>query len=220
VEVRTIGETLSRELAERCRNVLGVPTVDAYSSQEVGVIALQCPESGLYHVQSESLIVEVLGDDGRPCRSGEVGRVVVTDLHNYATPLIRYDLRDRAEVGPPCPCGRGLPTLRRIVGRERNMVLLPGGERHWPIVGLHRFREVGTILQYQLLQHSLQEVEMRLVTAGGTLGAAAEERLTAIVREALGYPFRIRFNYFEGELARSAGGKFEEFVCLVSSPTR
>src|SRR6185295_7458220 len=64
-EVRTIGETLQPEARARCRAVLGVPVVDSYSSQEVGAIALQCPESGSYHVHAESLIVEVLDDDGR-----------------------------------------------------------------------------------------------------------------------------------------------------------
>jgi phenylacetate-CoA ligase len=213
-EVRTIGETLSPALRERCQAVLGVPIVDSYSAQEVGAIALQCPQSGLYHVHAESLIVEVLNADGRACSPGEAGRVVVTDLHNFATPLIRYELRDYAEVGGACTCGRGLPTLTRVLGRQRNMVVLPNGQRYWPLVGLHRFREVAKILQYQLIQHDLSTVEVRLVTAA-KLDAVAELRLTEIVQQALGHPFEIRFSYVEGELPRSAGGKFEEFKCRV-----
>lgn len=214
-QVRTIGETLSAELRQRCHEVLGAPIVDAYSAQEVGVIALECPVSGLYHVQAESLIVEVLNAEGRACEPGEIGRVVVTDLHNFATPLIRYELRDYAEVGPACRCGRGLPTLKRVLGRERNMVRLPSGERHWPIVGMHRFREVGQILQYQLVQHDLERVEMRLVVAA-PLGDENERRLIEIVQQALGHPFAIELSYQASELAPTAGGKFEEFVCRVA----
>jgi len=219
-EVRTIGETLSPALRARCQAVLGVPIVDAYSAQEVGAIALQCPSSGLYHVHAESLIVEVLNAEGGACAPGETGRVVVTDLHNFATPLIRYELRDYAEVGPAggCSCGRGLPTLTRVLGRQRNMVVLPNGQRYWPLVGLHHFREVGQILQYQLIQHDLTHVEMRLVTAS-KLAPAAEARLIEIVQSALGHPFQIRLNYLAGELERSAGGKFEEFVCRVTEPS-
>lgn len=214
-QVRTIGETLTPELRDRCHELLGAPIVDAYSAQEVGVIALQCPVSGLYHVQAESLIVEVLDAEGHACQPGQIGRVVVTDLHNFATPLLRYELRDYAEVGPPCSCGRGLPTLKRVLGRERNMVQLPNGARHWPLVGLHRFRELGQILQYQLVQHDLEQVEMRLVV-GEPLTANAEARLVEIVQQALGHPFRIRLSYEQGELAPGAGGKFEEFVCRVA----
>lgn len=214
-EVRTVGETLAPQLRERTQAVLGARVCDAYSAQEVGAIALQCPDSDLYHVHAESLLVEVLNERGEACGVGETGRVVVTDLHNFATPLVRYELRDYAEVGPPCRCGRGLPTLRRVLGRERNMVALPDGSRHWPLVGLHRYREAGEILQYQLLQHDLQQVEMRLVTRA-PLGADAEQKLIRIVQQALGHPFSIRLSYCEGELSKSAGGKFEEFVSLVS----
>jgi phenylacetate-CoA ligase len=161
--------------------------------------------------------VEVLNADGGACGPGETGRVVVTDLHNFATPLIRYELRDYAEVGPAlgCGCGRGLPTLKRVLGRQRNMVVLPNGQRYWPLVGLHRYREIGKILQYQLIQHDLEQVEMRLV-AEAKLEPASEARLIEIVQQALGHPFRVRLSYVEGELKRSAGGKFEEFVCRVT----
>lgn len=216
-EIRTIGETLSPALRARCTAVLGVPIVDAYSAQEVGAIALQCPESGLYHVHAESLIVEVLSSDGSACAAGETGRVVVTDLHNFATPLIRYELRDYAEVGPACTCGRGLPTLTRVLGRQRNMVVLPNGQRYWPLVGLHQFRSIGEILQYQLIQHDLEHVEMRVVTAG-KLTPSAEARLIETVQAALGHPFQIQLNYLTGELERGPGGKFEEFVCRVTEP--
>ncbi|MGP1678945.1 MAG: phenylacetate--CoA ligase family protein [Burkholderiales bacterium] len=215
-EVRTVGETLTPDLRERCREVLGAGLVDVYSSQEVGVIALQCPVSGLYHLQSESLLAEVLGDMGEPCRPGEVGGVVVTDLHNFATPIIRYDIGDYAEAGPACPCGRGLPTLARILGRQRNMIVLPDGRRSWGMVGLHKFRDIALILQYQLIQHSLEDVELRLVTPAA-LTPEQESRLVGVIHKAMGHPFRLRFSYFEGELPGTRGGKFEEVVSLVAA---
>ncbi|MEO8331087.1 MAG: hypothetical protein ABI479_01535 [Gallionella sp.] len=213
-QVRTIGETLHPGLRERCRRLGAIEIVDMYSSQEAGLIALQCPVSGLYHVQSESLIVEVLDDDERPCKPGEVGRVVITDLHNFATPIIRYEIRDYAEIGPPCPCGRGLQTFSRIMGRRRNMVVFPNGERHWPLVGAYRFREVADIRQYQVIQHSLDDVEVNLVVEN-PLSNEQEARLTAMIHSALGHGFPLRFSYFNQELPKTRGGKFEEFVSLV-----
>lgn len=208
-EVRTVGETVSDSLREQCRD-LNIKLTDIYSSQEVGVIAIQCPLSGLYHIQSENLIVEILRDDGSLCLQGESGRVVITDLHNFATPLIRYDIKDYATVGPQCPCGRNLPTLSRILGRERNMVTLPDGTKHWPIAGLHHFHQVGTILQYQLVQLDTNNIEVNLV-AGSEI---KEKQLISIIQEALGHPFNISFKYFEKEIP-SKNSKYEEFVSLI-----
>ncbi len=112
--VRTEGEPVDPDLRAECQAVLGAPLVDTYRTIECGAIALQCPEHEHYHVQSEMNLVEVLGEDGRPCAPGETGRVVVTPLHAFAMPLFRYELGDLAEVGAPCPCGRGLPVLNRI----------------------------------------------------------------------------------------------------------
>lgn len=195
--------------------MLETPVADLYSSQEVGNIALQCPEGEGYHVMAESVLVEVLDDQGAPCSDGQVGRVVISDLHNFATPLIRYDIGDMAEPGGRCACGRGLPTLRRILGRERNLLLLPDGSRHWPLVGFARFREVAPIQQYQMVQHSRSAVEVRLVCER-PLTQDEETRLGDVIRGALGYPFDLDFIYFAGELPRSPGGKFEEFVCKAT----
>lgn len=213
--VLTVGETVGPVLRAACRATLGVAIEDVYSSQELGYIALQCPVSGEYHVMAESVLVEVLDAAGNPCAAGETGRLVVSSLHNFATPLIRYELRDFATVGTPCACGRTLPTLARIVGRERNMVRLPDGTTHWPLVGFHRFREIAPVRQYQLIQHTLHAVEVRLV-CDRALSNAEEAQLGAVIRDALGYPFELRFVYYQRELPRARNGKFEEFVCAVS----
>ncbi|MDQ1923223.1 phenylacetate--CoA ligase family protein [Massilia pseudoviolaceinigra] len=213
-QIRTIGETLAPALRERTRAVLGVDIADCYSSQELGMVALQCPDSELYHLMAEGYITELLDDDGHPCADGAVGRVVVTDLHNFATPLIRYDIGDYAQAGPPCSCGRGLPTLRRVMGRERNMVTI-NGKRHWPLVGFHRFRDVAPVIQYQLVQRSADEIDINLVCSRQP-DALEEERLGAVIRAALGHPFALRFCYFADRITLPASGKFEEFVSLLA----
>jgi phenylacetate-CoA ligase len=120
-EVRSLGESLEIGVRHLCKQAWNVPLTDIYSSEEVGYVALQCPDHEHYHVQAENVLVEVLNEKGKPCAPGETGRVVVTDLHNFAMPVIRYDIGDYAEVGEPCPCGRGLPVLRRLVGRASRM---------------------------------------------------------------------------------------------------
>jgi phenylacetate-CoA ligase len=215
-EVRAMGETLTPEMRAQCLEQWGVPIIDMYSSQELGCIALQCPDGAGYHLMAESVYAEILDDDGRACRPGAIGRLVLTSLHNFAMPLIRYELRDYAEAGAPCRCGRGLPTVARIVGRTRNMLTLPTGELRWPLVGYDQYREIAPIRQYQLIQHSLQQIEVRLV-AERPVSADEELRLSAVIRQALGYPFPLRFVYFADHIPRGPGGKFEEFVSRIAS---
>lgn len=208
-EVRTYGEVVDHDLRSLCREAWGVPLCDNYSAEESGIVALQCPSGGNYHVQSESVLVEVLDPAGRPCPPGGTGRVVVTSLHNFAFPLIRYDLEDLAEVGPPCACGRGLPALANLRGRVRNLVTLPDGRRLHPALHAERIMAAGPIEKYQLVQTSLDEIEVRLVTTR-PLERVQEERLSEHFSAALRHDFRYRFVYLEA-IPRHGSGKHEVF---------
>jgi len=214
-QIRTINETLTPDVREAARRVLGAGIADTYSSAEAGVIALQCPESGLYHVMAETLVLEVLDEQGEACVPGQVGRVVVTDLHNFATPLIRYDLGDYAEMADACPCGRGLPALKRIAGRRRNMVRLPDGRSLWPAIGGLRYREIAPIRQFQFVQRERDAIEVRLVS-DAPLSADQERRIGDLIREALDFAFKLQFTYFAEQIPRGPGGKFEEFICELA----
>lgn len=212
-EIRTYGEVAGKELRHLCRETWGVPITDMYSSQEVGYIALQCPSHEHYHLQ-EGVFTEVLDDQGQQCGPGEVGRVVVTNLHNFAMPLIRYQLGDFAEVGDPCPCGRGLPVLRQVMGRVRNLLTMPDGRRHWPSFPSKEWSVIGTIRQMQLAQHDLESIEARIV-ADQPLLPVEEERLRQVLVERFGYPFRIDITYHD-EIPRGGSWKYEDFISEVT----
>ncbi len=214
-EVRTLSETLPPETRALCREVWGLPIIDGYSSQENGLLALQCPEHEHYHVQGEAVILEVLNEAGQACGPGEAGEVVVTSLMNFAMPMIRYALGDMAEVGPPCPCGRGLPVLSRVLGRLRNTLRYPDGRHGWPMMGDIYHAGVEGIRQYQILQHGLDDIEIRLATAA-PLGPEEEARLREWLHFRSGYPFKVRFSY-AAEIPRGPSGKFETFISRIAS---
>jgi phenylacetate-coenzyme A ligase PaaK-like adenylate-forming protein len=214
--VTTFGEVLSAETREECRRAWDLSVIDAYSAQEVGIIALQCPTHAGYHVQAETIFVEVVDQRDEPCRPGEVGRVLVTPLYNYAMPLLRYEIGDWAEVGRACPCGRGLPVVNRILGRERNALLVaPNGERYWPAFGTRKLPDLAPIIQHQFVQTSLERVEARLVTAR-PLTRREERSLRAYILTNMPYRFELAFTYLD-EIPRNAAGKFEDFVCEVTA---
>lgn len=209
-QVRTFGETLNSDLRDLCRQAWNADVTDVYSTEEVGYIALQCPAHDHYHLQAENLLVEILDDHGQVCSPGQIGRVVVTTLHNFAMPLIRYQLNDYAEVGDACPCGRGLPVLKRILGRQRNMVVLPDGKRHWPSLPSRLMVEIAPVRQFQLIQKSLSLVEAHLVLER-PLSRGEEARLAAWLTERLGAAFQIEFRYV-AEIPRSPNSKYADFV--------
>lgn len=212
-QVRTFGEALDQGIRDAARTHWDVEVIDNYSAMEIGTIAHQCPESENLHVQSESVLIEVLGDDGTPCSPGEVGRVVITALHNFATPLIRYEIGDYAEVGEACACGRGLPVLKRILGRQRNFLVLPSGEKRFPESWKLLTDIAPEIRQFQLLQKAVENIVIKLVVAS-PLANAKELQIAHHLNEKFGHPFDYQFIYVE-DIPRSANGKFEEFKSEV-----
>lgn len=213
-EVRTYSESLPENLRSLVREAWGVPLTDMYSANEVGYMALQCPHSGLYHVQSEDVLLEVIGDDGQPCEPGQCGRVITTSLHNFAMPLIRYDIGDYAIAGPACGCGRTLPTLERILGRKRNMMRLPGGRTAWPGFPMNTLVKLSAIRELKMIQHTLEEVELLLVLER-PLSPQEQATLTDAVRVRLGHPFNVRLSPVD-RIERGPAHKSEDFECRVN----
>jgi len=212
--ILTMGETLTPRIRHAAESFFKARIFDCHSSGEMGIVALECPESGLHHLMAETILMEVLDEQGNPCRPGETGRLVLTDLSNLASPMIRYDTADYAELARPCPCGRGLPALAAIRGRVRNLVRRPDGQRYWPRLEVERFRDFAPVIEHQVVQSELDRLEMKLVVER-PLTAKEETDLADHLRQAVGYPFRIAFSYYEQEIPRGPGGKFEEFLCLL-----
>jgi len=222
-QVRSMGECPPDDLRQWVREAWRVNVADMYSSEEVGYMALQCPASladtsdqqPVYHVQSENVMLEVLDDDGRPCKAGQVGRVVATGLHNFASPFVRYEIRDYAQVGEPCSCGRGLPVFRRVMGRQRNMITLPDGTKHWPGFHAKLWTDIAPIRQLQLVQDRVDHIEARMVIAR-QMTDDEHERFVAALQKRLRFPHTIDVKYVD-KIARSKGGKYEDFMSLIDA---
>ena len=210
-EVRSVSEVVGPELRTLVRGAWNVPLTDMYSAKEVGYIALQCPQRDVYHVQSENVLVEIVDEDNRPCAPGQAGRVLVTALHKFAMPLIRYEIGDYAVPGEACTCGRGLPTIREIRGRERNMMHLPNGEKRWPLCDLVKEPDLPGIRQYQFVQKRLDCIEVHLVV-GPQYSRDMEPALKAAIHRRLGNTFVLGIVYREN-ISRGTSGKYEDFRC-------
>jgi phenylacetate-CoA ligase len=107
------GEAAPPTIRLRIRETFAAPLREIYTSHEVPLLAWECRHSGDLHTSDDGVLVEVLRD-GRPAEPGETGEVVVTNLHAYAMPFIRYRLGDLATRATPCGCGAPFAALTDI----------------------------------------------------------------------------------------------------------
>jgi len=212
-EVIAMGEKLTQQQRQICREAWQVEIKDMYSAEEIGYIAHQSPLNDSYLVQAEHVIVEVLDANGEQCKPGEVGRVVVTTLNNFAKPLIRYAIGDYAEVGEHSPCGHGLPVLNQIMGRTRNMLIKPDGEMFWPNMpnlADEYVQRMPSVRQYQYVQKAPDWIELR-IAAEDSFPKDIEQAFIDAIHRDFGYRYRVTFSYLK-EIPRGENQKYEEFV--------
>jgi len=123
------GDALTPEARERLEQAFGARVINTYGSYEFNLIGFPCPKADRFHTCDNSVIVEVLSG-AEPALVGERGEVVVTGLHSWAMPLIRYRQGDLAVRGPDnCTCGWPFGSIERLDGRSADTIHLPGDGR-------------------------------------------------------------------------------------------
>ncbi|TFH33744.1 MAG: phenylacetate--CoA ligase family protein, partial [Dehalococcoidia bacterium] len=168
--IRTIvagGEQLFDYQRQAIREVFGVEPFSKYSSMENWDIACECEAHAGMHIQAEDLVVEVVDDRGNPALPGQQGRILVTNLHNYGMPFIRYDTDDYGRLIPStCSCGRTLPMLDITVGRCRDYIETASrGRISGTGIGIRNMATMG-VTQFQLVQEIAGQVTARIVAPG------------------------------------------------------
>lgn len=208
------GGVVTKEAKSLCKAAFGASLIDQYGADEIGQISCECPHCGAHHVSAESVFVEILDADGEPVKPGETGRVVLTNLYNYAMPLIRYEIGDLATLAPARDdCEITLPSLTRIVGRYRNVFTLRDGRVLFPNVPMSGFRKFLPLVQIQVVQTDFDRLEVRYVADGS--GDLPDSRgLAAWLRQGIDPCFRITVKEVP-EIPASSDGKYEDFLSLV-----
>jgi phenylacetate-CoA ligase len=204
-----------RELIER---VFRAPVFETYGSREFMLIAAECERHAGLHVTAENLLVEVIDADGRPVPAGEEGDLVVTDLTNYGLPFIRYRTGDRAVASDRrCDCGRGLPLLERVVGRQLDMLTTLDGRQLPGEFFPHLLKEFPAIRRFQVVQQTPERITLRLV-ARGDWTTADGERVEREVRSVAGQAFEFEIVQVE-DIPLTSAGKLQVVVNHVPRPT-
>jgi phenylacetate-CoA ligase len=203
--------------------VFDCPVTNRYGCEEVSLISCECEEHNGLHVNADSVFVEVLcADDAcaltRPARPGESGSVIVTDLTNRAMPIIRYQVGDVAALSDRvCPCGRGLPLLERLEGREADYVVTLAGELISGISLTENFAlHVPGVVQFQIIQETVRRFRFRVVR-GPDFRPESLERLDSLVTRHFGPEVEYRCEYLDS-IPPEPSGKYRFCISRVPNP--
>jgi len=201
------GETLHTFMRPVIEEAFGCRAYDYYGSTEAGRVAGEC-HAGNMHTFDFSCRVEVLDSSGQPSLPGQEGRLILTPLHNYAMPLIRYDSADMAEVGPSeCACGCQLPTLSRIVGRTVEFFITRTGSLISGAGISKLIRSCPWIMGFQALQQDTDQITIFFCrVAESAVSQADIERVNTGIGDLLGAQCCLDWQEVK-EIPRTPNGK-------------
>ena len=154
------------------------------------MIGAECSKiSDHYHVATSNVIVEVM--DRRLEIDGlNVGKVLVTHLHSYATPFIRYDLGDLSCLRAKCPCGHNGPTIYNLRGRASNVIKHRNGRLSGFYIRGQALAALADFTEYRMRQTAFDKIVIEL---GGRSELKADEvaAMTIFLQERAGPEFDI-----------------------------
>ncbi|MEP1209868.1 MAG: hypothetical protein ABJM29_21280 [Rhizobiaceae bacterium] len=214
--IGTFGETRTELIGDRIDLVFGVRPYARYTADEIGHIAIECPDCGTYHVAEEVIHADVVDNHLKPVGPGQTGRILTTPLYSYAMPLIRYELGDEVTLADGT-CWRAQGTsIAQIDGRLGDLFHHPQGGR---------FRPNRAILN-QLAHHLkaaavqiVQQAPQRFVIRFQPTSTAPSRATIAILHQELedSFGFKVTVDLVPvAEIPALANGKREDFVCAIA----
>lgn len=160
------GDKLFPHYREKIRQAFGCQTLDTYGCTEGAMIGAEC-RHGKYHLAVNQCHIETVDEEGLPAADGATGKVLATRLDNFAMPLIRYYLGDIAELetvqNTVCECGRQSPLLRRVIGRDTDIVRTKLGKQMIVHFFTGIFEHVPQIRQFKVVQKTLDGIEIHFI---------------------------------------------------------
>jgi len=193
-----------RELIER---VFCCKVVAEYGAVETGIIAYECPNGNL-HITPENVYIEIVeGND--PVPLNVYGEVIITNLSNYAMPIIRYRLGDiSALYNQRCPCGvnPGFPLLRPVLGRTVDLSHHEAIEIYYAIYYAMKGRiKAKAIKEYQLVKLNEKNYILRIVK-GSQFNINTPTRISENICQALKGRIRVQIEHVDF-IEREQSGK-------------
>jgi phenylacetate-CoA ligase len=209
----TTGERLYDHQRETIERLFACPVANGYGSRDAGFIAHQCP-AGSMHITAEDIVVEIIDETGKALPPGQAGEIVITHLATRDYPFIRYRTGDIGiSSEETCACGRGLPVLKAIQGRNTDFVVARNGTVLHGLALVYVVRDLVGVRSFKIIQESLDLTRVQLVTEP-VFNGNDEQRIIDGFRQRLGEDVNIRIERVEA-IAPEKSGKFRYVVSHV-----
>lgn len=198
---------LKEDTKIKLEKVFGCPVIDRYSNQENGVLAQTRGTYDVYHINRASYHTELLKlDCNDPVQKGEIGRIVVTDLYNFAMPMLRYDTGDLA-ISDDTNRNK-LRTLRNIQGRRVDAIFDTKGNMLTPHIWSIHMRKYQKLKQWQFIQENRKDYVLKI---NGDEGVYTKKDFDRTLRNILGEDANIKIEYVN-KIPVLSSGKFKNTV--------
>jgi len=211
--VLTTAEMLLPYQRKLIEEVFQCDVFDGYGAFDGGTAALECEEHCGYHMAVEKVVMEFVDEKGDPVVEGEKGRIIATDLFNYAMPFIRYDTGDMGVYSDEeCSCGRKLPLMKKILGRTTDILRFrTGAVLSGPSLTLI-FKDFD-IKQYQVVQTSDDCMVVKVVK-GKAYSEKDTKKIYRVLKDAVGDEVEVKFEFVDS-IPPTKSGKWKIVISQV-----
>ena len=199
-----ISETMPEPVRRTLEKQFGCPVRAWYSNEENGIMGLQNEENEGYHIDTETYYYEILKMDcDEPAEPGELGRIVITDLFNYAFPILRYDNGDTAVAVRKEKNGRFKLYLSELYGRRSDLIYDCKGNAVTPYIITNNLWDIEGVKQYRFIQEDVKDYTIWL---NGDPEKMDQKEILGRIRPYLGEEARIKVEIVD-EIPVLASGK-------------
>jgi phenylacetate-CoA ligase len=211
----TCSELLDIETRKLINSAFKVNLVDVYAAWESGCMAWECPEHVGYHINMDQVLMEFIDENGQSVKKGERGKVVITNLHSYAMPMIRYEIGDYAiPTYEECRCGRGGYLLKGVEGRCDDFIKLSDNRLVAPPIIWGTMKSISGISEFQVVQENEDEIVAYVVKLDKLSDVKVIDEIEKAFRKILGNNVSINTRFVE-RIGREKSGKLRSVISRI-----
>ena len=217
--VFTTAETIFDYQRQTIKEAFHCPVAQEYGAAETGAFGYECPHEHM-HLFSENVFVEILNDDNQSVAPTETGKIVITPLHNYCMPLIRYNLGDVGGlVDDACPCKRNSPLLNLKIAKKTDIIITPEGKKFsselFDYINLELIKNnIKGIKQFRVIQKSRGAFHLEIVKEE-SYSKTTLELFENQMRKFFGQTVDIK-TIFVNDIEREQTGKLRYFISDIN----